>query len=569
MTRQTRVVRIVNPESLEPDLARGLRGLEDAAVVRRIWEHDWTVWKPADQEISDRLGWLSAPAAAEDDIPLFEAFAASVRGLGLTRAVVLGMGGSSLAPEVYARLFEGRPDSLVLEVLDTTAPETVAAAAGRFPVGDTLFIVSSKSGTTAETLALFSFFYDRARMALGTSHAGGRFIAVTDPGTPLETLARERRFRRVFSGSPDIGGRFSALSAFGLLPAALHGIDLRRLLAPARAMSEACRLERVEENPGALLGAVLGTAAAKGMDKLTLLLPQRLRPLAEWLEQLIAESTGKEGRGMIPVIEDRPGPAGGYGRDRLFVEIGSPGAAAMKPGVRAPEGPRSPHVRLALNDPYDLAGHFFLWEFATAVAAHVMKINAFDQPDVESAKRKTREVLASAVGARRASQEDGDRPAFTGGLRISSPDRSESPQAVLTRFLSGRREGDYIALLAFLPRSGTVEQMLSGLAAGLRIQTGLPVTVGFGPRYLHSTGQLHKGDGNRGLFVMLVAADLPDLAIPEVPGVVRPAPDFGVLFKAQARGDALALAERGRRVLTFELSSPVRTGLASLSSFLE
>ena len=569
MTRQIPDVLIVHPGRLEPDLARGLRSLEKTDVVRRIWGRDWTVWKPLDQEISNRLGWLSAPAAADDDIPGFEAFAASVRGLGLTRAVVLGMGGSSLAPEVYARLFEGRPDSLDLEILDTTAPETVAAAAGRFPVGETLFIVSSKSGTTAEMLALFSFFYDRARMALGTSHAGGRFVAITDPGTPLEALAGERRFRRVFSAAPDIGGRFSALSAFGLLPAALHGVDLRRLLAPARAMSDACRIERVEENPGALLGAVLGTAAGKGMDKLTLLLPQRLRPLAGWLEQLIAESTGKEGRGIVPVVEDRPGPSGSYGTDRLFVKIGPEEAAALKPRAGGPEGPGSPLVSLALKDPYDLAGHFFLWEFATAVAAHVMTINAFDQPDVESAKKRTREVLASALGARGAAPEENERPPFAGGLRISPPDASESPRAVLTRFLSGRREGDYIALLAFLPRSGAVEEMLSGLAAGLRIQTGLPVTVGFGPRYLHSTGQLHKGDGNKGLFLMLVAADLPDLAIPAVPGAALTAPDFGSLFRAQAQGDALALAEKGRRVLTLELSHPIQTGLASLSSFLE
>jgi glucose-6-phosphate isomerase len=569
MKRPIRDVRIVNPERLEPDLARGVRGLEDAAVVRRIWERDWTVWKPVDREISNRLGWLEAPAAAEDDIPGFEAFAASIRDLGLTRAVVLGMGGSSLAPEVYARLFDARPGFLDLEVLDTTAPETVAAAADRFPVGDTLFIVSSKSGTTAEMLALFSFFYDRARMAFGPGRAGDRFVAITDPGTPLETLARKHRFRHVFSAAPDIGGRFSALSAFGLVPAALRGIDLRRLLAPARAMADACRLEGVRENPGALLGAVLGTAANKGLDKLTLLLPQRLRPLAGWLEQLMAESTGKEGRGIVPIVEDRPGPPGSYGGDRLFVEIGPAGTAGPKKGVRAPGGAGSPLVRLALDGPYDLAGHFFLWEFATAVAAHVMKINAFDQPDVESAKKRTLEVLAAAAGAGGAAPEGQERPPFAGGLRIFPKGPSESPQAVLTRFLSGRREGDYIALLAFLPRSGAVEEALSGLAAGLRIRTGLPVTVGFGPRYLHSTGQLHKGDGNRGLFVMLVEADLPELAIPEVPGVVRPAPDFGALFRAQARGDALALAGKGRRILTLELSSPVQTGLASLSSFLE
>ncbi|MGE5740595.1 MAG: transaldolase, partial [Candidatus Aminicenantes bacterium RBG_16_66_30] len=316
-------------------------------------------------------------------------------------------------------------------------------------------------------------------------------------------------------------------------------------------------------------GAILGAAALEGMDKVTLLLPRRLRPFAAWLEQLIAESTGKEGRGIVPVIEDRPGPASSYGRDRLFVEIGPADSAVPKPRLDAPEGPASPGVRLLLDDPHDLGGHFFLWEFATAVAAHILKINAFDQPDVESAKARTREVLASAGVTRGAVAGAKGRSRSSEGLGISTSDPSGDPRAALTHFLAGRREGDYIALLAFLPPTAAIEEMLSGLAAGLRIQTGLPVTVGFGPRYLHSTGQLHKGDGNKGLFLMLVAADLPDIAIPAVSGAAPPAPDFGSLFRAQAKGDAQALAEKGRRVLTLELSHPVQTGLASLSSFLE
>ena len=568
MTTPNPGLRIVDPERLEPELSRGLRSLEEAEVVRRIWERDGTVWKPTDREISNRLGWLSSPSAAEGIIPDLEAFAASVRGLGLTRAVVLGMGGSSLAPEVYARIFGPEAGSLELDVLDTTEPGTVAAAAARFAVDKTLFVVSSKSGTTAEVLALFSVFYDRARMELGTRHAGSRFVAVTDPGTPLEILAHERRFRRVFNGQPDIGGRFSALSVFGLLPAALKSIDLRRLLASARDMSASCRLAKASENPGALLGTILGTAAIKGMDKLILLMPLRFRPLASWLEQLIAESTGKEGRGIVPVVEDRPGFAESYGRDRLFVEIGPPEASAPKQVIRAPEGSGSPLVRLAFDDPYGLAGQFFLWEFATAVAAHFMKINPFDQPDVESTKKRTREVLAFAGGGR-GMAPGAEPPSFAGGLRIDGADRTEDPRDAVTRFLSGRREGDYLAILAYLPRTAKVEGLLSGLASGLRFETGLPATVGFGPRYLHSTGQLHKGDGNRGLFLMLVATDLPEVGIPEVPGVTRPAPDLGGLFRAQAKGDALALSEKGRRVLTVELSSPVETGIASLSSFLE
>lgn len=566
MSRPSLAFTILNPEHLEPGLGQGLALLEKEAVVRLIWERDYAVWKPEDREISDRLGWLRAPETAVESIPELEVFAGSVRGLGLTRAVVLGMGGSSLAPEVFARLFPTGPDGLELEVLDTTEPENVAAAAARFPAGKTLFVVSSKSGTTSEMAALFSFFYDRAVKEVGAGHAGSRFVAVTDPGTPLEALARERHFRRVFHGQPDIGGRFSALSAFGLLPAALKGLDLHRLLASARAMAEACRTERPGDNPGARLGAIVGTAARAGRDKLTFLMPRRLRPLGGWLEQLIAESTGKEGRGIVPVIEDRPGPAEGYGPDRLFVEIG-PSRASARPGARDPEGPSAPLVRLPFDDPYELAGHFFQWEFATAVAGRFIDINPFDQPDVESAKRRTREVLSSA-GPRAAPAGGAGRP-FVRGLRSGSEEGAPDQQEAFKGFLAGHREGDYLAILAFLPQNERVEQMLSGLAAGLRFKTGLPVTYGFGPRYLHSTGQLHKGDGNRGLFLMLVAAGLPGLAIPEVAGVKRPAADFATLFEAQAKGDALALREKGRRVLTLELAAPVEAGLAALSSFLE
>jgi len=288
MREPSRDVLLVDPDSLAPELATALAALDKDSVVRRIWGRDWTVWKPLDREISNRLGWLSSPETAEELVPALESFAASVRDQGLTRAVVLGMGGSSLAPEVFARLFATAPGALELEVLDSTEPETVAAAAARYDPEKTLFLVSSKSGTTAEVLALLAYFYDRVRAALGPGHAGSRFVAVTDPGTPLEALACKLGFRRAFLGQPDVGGRFSALSAFGLVPAVLKGLDLGRLLEPARAMAEDCRVELAAENPGARLGAILGAAALKGMDKLTLLMPPRSRPLGGWLEQLSA-----------------------------------------------------------------------------------------------------------------------------------------------------------------------------------------------------------------------------------------------------------------------------------------
>jgi glucose-6-phosphate isomerase len=567
MNPQSRDISLINPQSLEAPLRDGLAVLERDHVVRRVWARDWTLWKAEDREISDRMGWLSAPETAVEAIPDLEVFAASVRGLGLSHAAVLGMGGSSLAPEVFARLFPTGPAGLELEIVDTTEPGNVAAAAARLPADKTLFIVSSKSGTTAEMMALFSFFYDRAVRELGEGHAGRRFVAVTDPGTPLETLARERHFRRVFHGQPDIGGRFSALSAFGLVPAALKGLDLHRLLAPARDMAAACRNEQADGNPGARLGTILGAAARSGRDKVTFLTPARLRPLGGWLEQLLAESTGKEGRGLLPVVEDRPGPAATYGHDRLFVEIGPAEPAAAKPAAPGPEGSTSPLVRIPFEELYDLAGHFFLWEFATAVAGRFLDINPFDQPNVEAAKKRTREILSAPGGKAPAGR--GERPAFVEGLRTGEAAPDGGARAAFRSFLGQHRDGDFLAVLAFLPRTSAVEEMLSGLAASIRLKTGLPVTVGFGPRYLHSTGQLHKGGSNEGLFLMLVASEEPGLAIPEVAGVKRPAADFAALFAAQAKGDELALKEKERRVLTLELSTPVEKGLASLSAFLE
>ena len=558
--------RFYNPERLGPELDRSIRGLEKERIVSRIWDKDWTVWKAEDKEITNRLGWLSSPRSAADEVPALEAFSARLRGEGLTRAVVLGMGGSSLAPEVFARAFGTGDGALELEVLDTTEPGTVAAAAARLDIDKTLFLVSSKSGTTAELIALFSLFYDRARRELGDARAGGRFVAVTDPGTPLEALAGSLRFRGAFPGRPDIGGRFSALSVFGLLPAALKGIDLGRLLLSSQAAADTCRVETPDGNPGARLGAILGTAAAKGRDKLTFFVPPRFRPLAGWLEQLIAESTGKEGRGIVPVIEDVPGSPESYGKDRLFVELGLAGEPGPNGGVRALIEAGAPLVRLPLDDPYSLAGHFFLWEFATAVAAHILKINPFDQPDVESTKKKTREILAGAGRAGEAAPEG--RALVAEGLRILGSGPLEGPAEALARFLGAFREGDYIAVLAFLPPREGVETLLAGLASVLRRKHRLPVTLGFGPRYLHSTGQLHKGDGNKGLFLFLSEADMPEVPIPAVPGISRPAATFADLFAAQARGDGMALMEKGRRVLRVEIEGSVEAGIKTLTALL-
>ena len=565
MDYDSRHLRVFNSERLGRKLVAGLERLGRENVISRIWSRDHTVWKPDDVEISNRLGWLDAPSVSEKDVPAMESFAAEARQQGFTRAVVLGMGGSSLAPEVFGRVFPKSAGHLDLDVLDTTEPGTVRDFAAGLDLERTLFLVSSKSGTTVELVSLFCYFFDSARRALGEDRAGKRFAAVTDPGTALDELARKLRFRAVFHGRPEVGGRFSALTAFGLLPAALKGLDLRRLLAAGSAAAAGCRVADPGLNPGALLGCLMGLAAEEGMNKLTLLMPPDLAPLAAWLEQLVAESTGKEGRGIVPVPERSVRPPESYGNDRLFVRV-EQGGAEPGPDVLALIGSGAPLVKLDLPDAYGLGGHFFLWEFATAVAGHLLGINPFDQPDVETTKKRTKEILAGPSTGRTA---DRPEPALTSGpLRIRTSSKTGSPADALGGFLGSARKGDYLAVLAFVPPNTEVGRLLEGLADRLRDKSGLPVTLGFGPRYLHSTGQLHKGDGGDGIFLQLASASLPDVLIPEVEGVKRPAASFGELFDAQSRGDRRALGDKGRRVLRIEIDGPAAAGISALVALL-
>jgi hypothetical protein len=453
------------------------------------------------------------------------------------------MGGSSLAPEVFGRLFRTRKGFPALDILDTTSPDAVGRAGRSFDPAKTLFIVSSKSGTTVETISLFNYFYALMRDRLGAVRAGSRFAAITDPGTPLESLARRLGFRHVFSGDPTVGGRFSALTVFGLVPAALKGIDIGRVLAGSERTIRACRSGDPEANPAAFLGTVLGVLAGRGVDKATFLVSPRVRSLSAWLEQLIAESTGKEGRGVLPVPEDAAAEPRSYGRDRLFIHIRSGEDKSLDAGVRALRKAGFPVVSVTMKDAASVPGHFYLWEMATAVAGHVLGINPFDQPDVESTKKKTKEGLSAEGQAGRIEREE----------------KGEN----LTAFLSGARVGDYVAIQAFLDPVPAIGRALGRLKDKIRDRTGLPVTLGFGPRYLHSTGQLHKGDAGRGLFLQLTSEAKTDVPIPEIDGV-RPASSFGALFSAQAWGDRMALREGGRRVIRIDLGKDSRTGLHSL-----
>ncbi|MFH1725856.1 MAG: bifunctional transaldolase/phosoglucose isomerase [Elusimicrobiota bacterium] len=545
-----------------------------ADPMRRIWDKDASLWKsePEHRKVIDNsLGWLRMPEVMAERTEELESFADEARNAGFEHAVVLGMGGSSLAPEVLRRTFPAREGYPVLHVLDSTEPETVAAMEKAADPAKTLYIVASKSGTTTEPLRLFDYFFAKVKAAVGDA-AGRHFTAITDPGSRLEALAKEKGFFRTFLNFPDIGGRFSALSYFGMVPAALMGVDVKALLARAKTMAEACAPGSAD-NPGLSLGLALGEHARQGRDKLTLLVSPEIESLGLWLEQLIAESTGKEGKGVVPVAGEPPREPGRYGEDRVFAHIRLEGSAGkdVEDAAKSLKEGGHPVLTLSLSDPLDLGAEFFRWEIATAVLGHALGINPFDQPDVQAAKNKTKALLAelksSGALPQAESHASGDgltlsfsRASFeemgaaTGGLSLDE---------ALTRFLAESRPGDYAGILAYLASDGRHERALKELRVALPRAANLPVQAGYGPRYLHSTGQVHKGGPNTGLFLLLSREGGPDL---EIPGAGL---TFGQLVTAQALGDFQALDSAGRRAVYVRIQGETDAGLRRLAQALE
>ena len=491
-----------------------LEQLAGEDVPRRIWRRDHTVWGPDPREIADRLGWLGVHETMRERVPDLKAFARDLAAEGVRRAVLAGMGGSSLAAETFRETYGVAHGCLDLRVLDTTHPEELTAL--DLDPETTLAVVSSKSGTTLETRAHLDWLWERMPRP-------DRFVAITDPGTPLAAIAEERGFRRTFLNPPDIGGRFSALSLFGLVPAALIGADLEELLDGATEAAEACGEDvPADRNPAVRLGAAIGEAARRGRDKLTFAIPEAVASLGAWLEQLLAESTGKGGTGILPVVDAPLGPPTVYEDDPLFVAVGETSGSAILSWLE-----RAGHPVERLDGPVRLGGEMFRWELATAVAGAVLGINPFDQPDVRSAKERTERVLS---GDERAEVDPGD----------------------LGDVLAGARPPAYLAIQAFLPRTDEVRARLQAVRLRLRDRHRVAVTVGFGPRYLHSTGQLHKGGPPTGRFVQVVEPPAVDVPIPGRPHTFRD------VLLAQAAGDLAALRERGRpaaRVTLAELAA--------------
>jgi transaldolase/glucose-6-phosphate isomerase len=538
-------------------------------IMSRIWARDYTVWKPQPTEISNRLGWLDIADRMIDNLHRLHALADELQADEYTHALLLGMGGSSLAPEVFRTTFGVKPGYLDLAVLDSTDPGEILAYAGQLDLRRTLFIVSTKSGGTVETLSFFKFFYNRVVAAVGEQEAGAHFVAITDPGSSLVDLAQKYRFRATFLNDPEIGGRYSALSYFGLVPAALIGMDLTTLLDRAILMacnSDACNQPDEGDNHGANLGAVLGELANAGRDKLTLILSPAITSFGNWVEQLIAESTGKEGKGILPVVFEPPGDPEVYGEDRLFVYTRLADDTAHDAAVQVLEDAGQPVVRIHLDELYDLGGQFFLWEMATAIAGYRLGINPFDQPNVEAAKVLARKMVAAY---RDTGQLPELKPALQGeGLTVYGDVKADTPGEALRAFLDEAQPGAYIALQAYVQRAPRTDAALLELRTRLRNRTQRATTVGYGPRFLHSTGQLHKGDAGKGLFIQLTG-DMPkDAAIPDEAGKPDSAISFGTLKMAQVLGDHQALLDAGRRVIRFDLGSDVAGGIKRLSEAL-
>ncbi|HXG34600.1 MAG TPA: hypothetical protein VNJ11_14640 [Bryobacteraceae bacterium] len=524
---------------------RRLRAWEADRFVARLWNKDPTLWRPDPQapEIADRLGWLHLPDAAPRQADEWERFAAEIRTEGYRHAVLLGMGGSSLAPEVVGRTCGSAPGFPELVVLDSTHPGAVRAVEERLDLRRTLFVVSSKSGTTIEPLSLFRYFWER------TQRTGRCFAAITDPGTPLEHLAVERGFRRLFRAPADVGGRYSALSDFGMVPAALIGVRIQDVIAPARRMASACAPEApAVQNPGLVLGAALGELALAGRDKLTFLASAALEAFPDWTEQLIAESSGKDGRGIVPVAGEPVGSAETYGPDRVFVWLGLDGEP--EPSVLGPLAAAGhPVIRIRLRSREDLGGEFFRWEFATAAACAVLAVHPFDQPDVQLAKDLARRAM--------------ERPDSGGSQNDMVPADSEQQlSAALAEFLAAAGPGRYVALQAFIAPSGEAGGALGRIRSILRDRLRVATTSGYGPRFLHSTGQLHKGGPDTGLFLQFVDEPAHDLPVPET------GYSFGQLLRAQADGDAGALRRRGRQLVRIQLGRDAAAGLRRVEEAL-
>lgn len=527
-------------------------------IVSRIFDRDFSIWSHNPNEILNRLDWLTAPVEMQEKIPEILNFVEEVRRDGIEKALLLGMGGSSLAPEVFVTTFGTKPNFIELEILDSTVPESITEKTTYFEPEKTLFITSTKSGNTVETISLFNFFYQLSVDRLGAKNTGKHFVAITDHDSDLSRLAQKKGFRRTFNNNPNIGGRYSALSHFGLVPAALIGCDIESLLHQAK-------IESNNTNPAIDLGVFLGAAIAQGRDKMTLIASPDISPLGVWIEQLIAESTGKDLTGILPINEEPILPINSYGNDRFFVYLRSDDSADVYAHNLISAG--YPLLKFRLDKITELAGAMYQWELATAIVGYLMKIHPFNQPDVEAAKARAQDLI----------KERQKKSNFTNTIssptarysQLSDIDNIANINSALEWLIAhGNTTRSYVAIQAYLHPSLETQELLKLLRIQLQKVSGSATTIGYGPRYLHSTGQLHKGDAGHGLFLQIIADTRSDVEIPNYDTNNNESLSFGTLAKAQAQGDAQILNSKGRYVLQINLGADVIFGLKKIIQVL-
>ncbi|MGD1211413.1 MAG: bifunctional transaldolase/phosoglucose isomerase [Candidatus Acidiferrales bacterium] len=560
------------PEALAQAVKATIEDWKANNKVQRLWARDASLWSNTDE--SKWLGWLGIVEEQIADRQRFQKIAEEIRSAGFKQAVLLGMGGSSLCVEVLKLTFGNIPGYPEFLVLDSTDPAQIKALDAKLDLAKTIFIVSSKSGSTLEPNIFQQYFFERVKQAVG-AEAGKRFIAITDPGSHMQKVGEGAGFRHIFFGLPSIGGRYSALSNFGMIPGAIQGLDVAKFLDRTQKMVRACGSSvSADQNPGVILGGTLGTLAKGGRDKLTIFTSPGISDLGAWLEQLIAESTGKEGHGIIPVDRERIGPPEVYGNDRVFAYLRLESAPDSKQdaAVAALEKAGQPVIRIPVPEIYDLGQEFFRWEIATAVAGSVIGINAFNQPDVEASKIETRKLTeqyeksGSLPPESPVLQEAGIK-LFTDEKNAAALKQAAGGDATLTGYIRahlGRlRAGDYFAVLGYIQMNDAHESQLQSIRHAVRDKKRVATCLGFGPRFLHSTGQAYKGGPNSGVFLQITCDDAADLPVPGQKYT------FGVVKAAQARGDFQVLAERNRRALRVHLGADVAAGLTKLQHVIQ
>src|SRR5580698_1703927 len=561
------------PPDLDGAVKKNLNDWRASGKVRRLWQGDATLWTNEDE--AKWLGWLGIADVQIADIAKLKALADEVKSAGFSDILLLGMGGSSLCPEVLSLTYPEVPGFPRLHILDSTDPAQIRTIESKINIAKTLFIVSSKSGSTLEPNIYKQYFFERAQQTVGADKAGSHFIAITDPGSKMQGVAERDRFRHIFYGLPSIGGRYSALSNFGMVPATAMGMDIDKFLSRTREMVNACAASApVDQNPGVMLGLMMGSAAKMGRDKITLITSPGIGDLGAWLEQLIAESTGKQGKGIIPVDREALGAPEVYGNDRIFayLRLDNAADAAQDAKVAALAKAGQPVFRIAVSDTYNLGQEFFRWEIATAVAGSIIGINAFNQPDVEASKIVTKQLTSEyeskgSLPAEKPIVEEAGFKLFTDDKNAADLAKATGSDRSLKNYLRAHLArlgtGDYFAVLGYVEMNAEHEALLQSLRMAVRDSKRVATVLGFGPRFLHSTGQAYKGGPNSGVFLQITCDDAQDLAVPGQKYT------FGIVKAAQARGDFQVLAERKRRALRIHLGSDVGAGLAKLASAME